>query len=149
MTPRLAYWGRSRVAGWPAREFLALYGVEIPWQVKLGKELQIPHRGFGLVVHPNTTIGDRVTLYQQVTVGRYDVHRPFLNSDFISITIEDDVMLMPGCKILGGPGVTTVGQGTIVAANAVLRNSTGSWEVWAGVPARLIRKRSTQGFSQK
>jgi len=50
-------------------------------------------------------------------------------------------MLMPGSKILGGPGVTTVGQGTIVAANAVLRESTGPWEIWAGVPARRIRQR--------
>jgi len=62
VTTRLAYWGRSRIAGLPARELLALYGVEIPWQVKLGKHLRIPHRGFGLVVHPRTTIGDRVTL---------------------------------------------------------------------------------------
>jgi serine O-acetyltransferase len=31
-----------------------------------------------------------------------------------------------------------VAEGTIVGANAVLRESTGPYEIWAGIPARRV-----------
>ena len=57
------------------------------------------------------------------------------------IEIGDDAILYPGAKVLGGPGVTRVSNGTIVAANAVLPSSTGDWEVWGGIPARKLTER--------
>lgn len=35
-----------------------------------------------------------------------------------------------------------MGAGTVVGANAVLTCSTGPNEIWAGVPARLVGRRS-------
>jgi len=58
------------------------------------------------------------------------------------VEIGDGVLLFPGSKVLGGAGVTTLGAGTIVAANAVLMNSTGENEIWAGIPAKLVGKRA-------
>jgi len=66
----------------------------------------------------------------------------------LGIIIEDDVILFPGAKILAGDGITRLQRGTIVAANAVLTGSTGPGEIWAGVPARLIGKRSDLDFSK-
>ena len=135
---RLVRWRRYRLA----KELLALYGVEIPAAVEIGRDFQLVHRGFGTVIHPSTRIGDRVTIYHQVTIGRSDAHLPGHRSALAEIVIEDDVVLFPGAKVLAGDGTTRLGRGTIVAANAVLLCSTGEDEIWAGVPARLVSKRA-------
>jgi serine O-acetyltransferase len=62
-------------------------------------------------------------------------------SRFEKIVIEDDVVLAPGAKVLCKEGVLKVGKGTVVGANAVLLQSTGDGEIWAGVPAKCIGKR--------
>lgn len=120
------------------REILALYGIDFPSTVRVGQNLQLVHRGLGTVIHPDTEIGHNVRIYHQVTIGRADAHLPREQSLMERIEISDDVVLCPGAKILGGPGVTRVGAGTVVAANAVLTCSTGENEVWAGVPARKV-----------
>jgi serine O-acetyltransferase len=131
---RLAYWRRWRIA----RELLALYGVEMPADVRIGRGLEILHRGFGTVIHPSTVIGDNVRIYHQVTIGRADAHWEAEHSAMERVVVGDGAMLFPGAKILGGPGVTTIGRGCLVAANAVVLGSTGDNEVWAGVPARKV-----------
>jgi acetyltransferase-like isoleucine patch superfamily enzyme len=73
--------------------------------------------------------------------GRSDIHRPMSDSKFEGIIIEDDVVLSPGCKVLCKEGCLRVGRGTVIGANAVLLESTGDWEIWAGIPAKLIGKR--------
>jgi Serine acetyltransferase len=123
------------------RETLMLLGVDFPAQVRVGKALTVHHRAMGTVLHPATVIGDRVTIYHQVTIGRADAHVAWDDSPMESVEIGDDAILYAGAKVLGGPGITRVGKGTIVAANAVLTQSTGDWEVWGGVPAKLIGKR--------
>lgn len=120
---------------------LLLFGLEIPPEVTIGKGLVVVHRAMGTVIHPRCRIGDRVTIYHQVTIGRRDAFLAEEESLMERIEIGDDVILFPGCKILGGPGVTRVGRGTVVAANAVLTSSTGDWEVWAGVPAKRVGQR--------
>jgi serine O-acetyltransferase len=125
-----------------AREMLLLSGVEVHARTAIGHDFHLMHRGFGTVIHPNTVIGDRVAIYQQVTIGRADA---FVvsgsDTQMERIELGDDVILYPGCRVLGGPGVTRVGNGSIVAANGVLTQSTGDSEVWGGVPARKIGDR--------
>jgi serine O-acetyltransferase len=123
------------------REFLLLYGVDVPAEVEVGPGLLLNHRALGTVIHPLTTVGRNVTIYHQVTIGRADGHIPWERSPMEGIEIGDNAVLYPGSKILGGRGVTRVGEGTIVAANAVLTQSTGDWEVWGGIPARKIGTR--------
>lgn len=137
VTDRLVQHRRWRLA----RELSLLYGLEMPASVKIGAEFKILHRGVGTVIHPATIIGDRVRIYHQVTIGRADAHLPYELSQMQHVEVHDDAVLFPGSKVLGGPGVTTVGAGTILAANSVLISSTGEWEVWAGSPARRIASR--------
>jgi serine O-acetyltransferase len=94
-----------------------------------------------VVIHPWTTIHDRVRIYPGVTLGRADVQHPIEKSAFKGFDVQDDVILSSGAKILGRDGILRIGRGTIVAANAVLLDSTGENEVWAGIPARCIGKR--------
>lgn len=138
---RLVY-ARSRpVTGRLAYYLLKLLGAEIPPSVPVGEDFLLEHGGFGVVVHSKTRIGSRVKLYPGVTVGRADIYLPAGQSAFEGVVIEDDVILAPGCKVLGKQGVLRVERGTVVGANAVLLQSTGEWEIWAGSPARCVGKR--------
>lgn len=120
---------------------LKLLGSEIPLSVPIGKDFILEHGGHGVVIHSKSKIGDRVHIYQGVTLGRADIYKPMDQSKFQGIEIGDDVILSPGCKILCGEGVLEVGNGTVIGANAVLLESTGEYEIWAGSPARLISLR--------
>jgi serine O-acetyltransferase len=137
----LVYARRSRLFGKFAYFLLKLLGAEIPRPVKIGQDFLLLHGGFGVVIHPWTTIHDRVRIYPGVTLGRADVHHPIEKSAFKGFEVEDDVILASGAKILGRDGILHIGRGTIVAANAVLLQSTGENEIWAGVPARCVGKR--------
>ena len=137
----LVYARRSWLFGKIAYVLLKLRGAEIPRPVKIGKDFLLLHGGFGVVIHPWTTIHDRVRIYPGVTLGRADVQHPIEKSAFKGFDVQDDVILSSGAKILGRDGILRIGRGTIVAANAVLLDSTGENEVWAGIPARCIGKR--------
>jgi serine O-acetyltransferase len=120
---------------------LKILGVELPPSVPVGKDLEIAHGGFGIVIHSRAQIGDRVKIYPGVTLGRTDIYRPMSESEFEGILIDDDVILSPGCKVLCKQGVLRVSRGTVVGANAVLLESTGEYEIWAGIPAERVGER--------
>lgn len=131
---------------WPLIGKLAYFGLkalgaEIPVSVAIGPGFLLHHGGVGVVIHPQTTLGARVGIYPGVTLGRADVHRPIRASKFEGIVVADDVILCAGAKILCKEGVLRVGRGTVIGANAVLFESTGENEIWAGMPARKIGQR--------
>ncbi len=134
----LAYARRWPLVGRLAYYALKVLGVEMPRSVRLGEGFLLVHGAFGTVVHPRTTIGNRVKIYPGVTLGRADIHLPMQASKFEAIVVEDDVILSPGAKVLCKQGTLTIGKGTVVGANAVLTQSTGEGEIWAGVPARRV-----------
>jgi serine O-acetyltransferase len=120
---------------------LKLLGVEIPRSVIIGEDFELAHGGFGVVIHPNTEIGNRVKIYPGVTLGRADIYRSVENSKFEGILVEDDAILCPGAKILCKEGILHVGKGSVVGANAVLLESTGINQIWAGIPAKCVGMR--------
>jgi serine O-acetyltransferase len=132
---------------WPILGRLAYYmlkalGAEIPVSVAIGTGFLLHHGGVGVVIHPKTVIGNRVGIYPGVTLGRADVYRPIGASQFQGIVVEDDAILGAGAKILCERGVLRVGRGTVVGANAVLLESTGENEIWAGIPAKKTGMRN-------
>jgi serine O-acetyltransferase len=142
---RLVYARNWPVLGRLAYLTLKMFGIEIPRSVRVGKAFELAHGGFGVVIHSRTTIGDRVKIYPGVGLGRADIHRPISKSRFEGLVIEDDVILAPGSKVLCKEGVLQVRRGTVLGANAVLLQSTGEWEIWAGIPARCTGKREKDG----
>jgi acetyltransferase-like isoleucine patch superfamily enzyme len=65
----------------------------------------------------------------------------------IGVTIEDDVWIGAGVRILDG---VTVGRGSVIAAGAVVTQSLAAMGVYGGVPAKAISWRgncSPEGFS--
>ncbi len=147
---RLVYMRKWPVIGKLAYLVLKLLGIEIPQSVVIGTGFQLEHGGFGVVIHSKTTIGNQVKIYPGVTVGRADIYRPIEKSRFKGVVIEDQAILCPGARVLAKDGILRVGCGTVVGANAVLLESTGEWEIWAGVPARRagLRERDDSLDSQ-
>lgn len=137
----LVYARTKPIIGRLAYYLLKILGIEIPRSVRIGYDIELVHGGFGVVIHSRTVIGDRVKVYPGVTVGRADIYLPIEKSHFEGVVIEDDVILCPGCKVLCSQGVMRLGRGSVVGANAVLFDSTGENEIWAGVPARLVSHR--------
>jgi len=139
---QLVYARRIPFIGGLAYYALKLLGIEIPRSVPVGTGFELAHGGFGVVIHSHSIIGTRVKVYPGVTLGRADIYRPASQSRFEGIIIEDDAILCPGAKILCKEGVLRVGRGSVVGANAVLLESTGEAEIWAGIPARCVGKRN-------
>ena len=101
--------------------------------------VRLVHRAPGLVIHPKTSIGERVHLYQGVTIGKKKL---WVGGELEGgCEIQDDVILCAGCKVLFDKEKLIVGKGTIVGANSVLLQSTGENEIWAGIPARKVGNR--------
>jgi len=141
---RLVYLRQQPMFGRIAYYLLKVLGVEIPLSVPIGRDFELAHGGVGVVIHSRSVIGNRVKVYPGVTVGRADIFRPMEESHFEGVVIEDDVILSPGSKVLGKEGILRVRCGTVVGANAVLLESTGEREIWAGIPAQFIGKRDLQ-----
>jgi len=135
---RLVYARKLPIIGKLFYYLLKLLGSEIPLSVEIGEGFLLEHGGHGVVIHSNSKIGERVHVYQGVTLGRADIYQPMSQSKFEGIHIEDDVILCPGCKVLCKEGILKVGAGTVIGANAVLLESTGEYEIWAGSPARSV-----------
>ena len=137
------------LVGGVAYYLLKMLGIEIPRPVKIGDDFELAHGGFGVVIHPNTSIGNGVKIYPGVTLGRADIFRPATQSLFEGIVVEDNAILCPGAKILCKEGVLRIGKGSVIGANAVLLESTGENEIWAGVPAKYIGERDGETRSAK
>ena len=138
---RLVYARNSQFFGGLAYFLLKLLGAEIPRSVSIGPGFLLHHGGVGVVIHPKTVIGARVGIYPGVTLGRADIHLPANLSAFQGLVIEDDVILGAGAKVLCKSGILRVRHGSLLGANAVLLESTGENEIWAGIPARRVGKK--------
>lgn len=124
-----------QLQGWGVlpRLLLRIMGVVIPREVvfvdsNLGGA-RFVHGAVGTVFHPKTKIGKGVCIFQGVTIGKSCPWNPDNANE--GCIVEDNAILCAGAKILFKDNETIViGKGSIVAANAVLMNSTGPNEVW-------------------
>ncbi|MFI5168530.1 MAG: serine O-acetyltransferase [Thermoanaerobaculales bacterium] len=99
-------------------------GVDIHPGATIGHEFFIDH-GTGVVVGETTEIGDRVKLYQGVTLGALSFPREVSGELVRGVkrhpTLEDDVVVYAGATILGGD--TVVGRGSVIGGNVWLTTS--------------------------
>jgi len=96
-----------------------LTGIDIHPGARLGRSLAIDH-GTGIVIGETALIGDRVRLYQGVTLGALSVRKE-LAQQKRHPTIEDDVVIYANATILGGE--TVIGAGSVIGGNVWLTHS--------------------------
>lgn len=102
----------------------------LPPEVEAGEGLQINHRGMGVVVHPNTTLGRNVTLQHGVTIA----NKHFV-SDKLFTHVGDEVTIGAHAVIVGP---VRIGPGATIGAGAIVTKDVPAGETWAGNPARRI-----------
>jgi serine O-acetyltransferase len=95
-------------------------GIDIHPGATIGESFFIDH-GTGIVLGETSTIGDRVRIYQGVTLGALSIRDRGLADKPEAQkkrhpTIEDDVIIYANATILGGK--TVIGQGAVVGGNA-------------------------------
>lgn len=123
-----------------------LTGIEIHPGAIIGKGFFIDH-GMGVVIGETAKIGDRVTLYHDVTLGGV---APSIDSDSQRDqkrhpTLEDEVIVGSGAQILGP---LTVGRCARVGANAVVTKDVPEAVTIVGIPGRAIPRESKERWSE-
>jgi serine O-acetyltransferase len=104
-------------------------GIEIHPGAEIGRRLFIDH-GSGVVIGETAVVGDDVTLYQGVTLGGTGKERGKRHP-----TIEDDVVIGDGAKVLGN---ITVGRNCRIGAGSVVLRSVPENSTVVGVPGHII-----------
>jgi serine O-acetyltransferase len=102
----------------------SITGVDIHPGATIGNGFFIDH-GTGVVIGETTTIGNRVKLYQGVTLGALsfamDEEGRMIRGKKRHPTIEDDVVIYAGATILGGE--TVISRGSVIGGNVWLTRS--------------------------
>jgi serine O-acetyltransferase len=100
-------------------------GIDIHPGATIGIPFSIDH-GTGIVIGETAHIGNRVKLYQGVTLGALSVNKSKASTKRHP-TIEDNVILYAGCTILGGE--TIVGRNSVIGGNVWLTESIAPFSV--------------------
>jgi len=99
----------------------SITGIDIHPGATIGEYFFIDH-GTGIVVGETTMIGDRVKIYQGVTVGALSTRGgQSLRGKKRHPTIEDNVTIYAGASILGGE--TVIGHDSVIGSNAFITSS--------------------------
>ncbi len=125
-------------------------GIDIHPGAKIGKSFFIDH-GTGVVIGQTALIGNRVKLYQGVTLGalsfKRDVEGNLDRHSKRHPTLEDDVTVYAGSTILGGD--TVIGARSVVGGNVWLTQSIPPDTKVLLNPPELILKTKTSDDSRK
>ncbi|MDE1220605.1 acyltransferase [Vibrio aestuarianus] len=90
-----------------------------------------------IVISEKVLIADKV--YISDNIHGYEDHKPILEQDIVSkgqVFIGKGAWIGENVSIIGA----TIGEGAVVASNAVVTNDIPPFTIAAGVPARVIRK---------
>ncbi len=119
------------LARWISQKAARKTGIEIHPGATIGKGLFIDH-GSGVIIGETAIIGDNVTLYQGVTLGGTGKE-----SGKRHPTLEDNVMVSAGAKILGS---FTIGENSKIGAGSVVLKPVPPNCTVVGVPGRIVKK---------
>lgn len=119
------------LARWISQRAVRKTGIEIHPGATIGKGLFIDH-GNGVIIGETTIIGDNVTLYQGVTLGGTGKEQGKRHP-----TIEDNVMISAGAKVLGS---FTVGRNSKIGAGSVVLSEVPPNSTVVGVPGRVVKR---------
>jgi len=100
-------------------------GIDIHPGAQIGQAFAIDH-GTGIVIGETAVIGNRVKIYQGVTLGALTVSKENVSKKRHP-TIEDGVIIYSSATILGG--TTTIGRESIIGGNVWLTESVPPYSV--------------------
>ncbi len=107
-----------------------IYGIDLPYTVKLGRRVVIEHQSC-IIIHGYCVIGDDCILRQGVTLGNRYIDRPLE-----APRLGNRVNVGAGTKILGN---ITIGNDVNIGANAVVLKDILDGQTAVGIPAKVIK----------
>src|ERR1700674_1127730 len=117
------------LARWLSQVARLFTGIEIHPGAQIGRRLFIDH-GTGVVIGETAIVGDRVTLYQGVTLGGTGNEQGKRHP-----TIGNNVVIGSGAKVLGD---ITVGENCRVGAASVVLRDVPRNSTVVGVPGEVV-----------
>ncbi len=111
-------------------------GIDLHPGAAIGDYFFIDH-ATGVVIGETTVIGNRVKIYQGVTIGALSVKKDEANVKRHP-TIEDDVTIYSGATILGGN--TVIGRGSVIGGNVWITTSVPPGSKIYNKPSDYIMK---------
>ncbi len=125
-------------------------GIDIHPGAHIGESFFIDH-GTGVVIGETTLIGDRVRIYQGVTLGALSLPKGTIQSLRTRKrhpTIENDVVIYAGASILGGE--TVIGARSVVGGNVWLTESVPpDTKVFLKRPELIFKGKSLDGITKR
>jgi serine O-acetyltransferase len=120
-------------------------GIDIHPGARIGESFFIDH-GTGVVIGETTIIGERVRLYQGVTLGALSLGREevdTLRNQKRHPTIEDDVIIYANATVLGGK--TVIGARSVIGGNVWLTDSVPpDTEVFLKKPELVLKGKNVK-----
>jgi acetyltransferase-like isoleucine patch superfamily enzyme len=123
----------------------ALFETRENGTIRIGDRFTI-NRGVVIVARASVDIGNNCLIGEYTSIRdndhRFDGTGPTIEQGFTTspIHIEDNVWIGRGCCVLKG---VRIGEGAVVAANSVVNKSVPARAVVAGVPAQVVKQRSS------
>jgi len=118
----------------------SMTGIDIHPGARIGESFFIDH-GTGVVIGETTEIGNRVRIYQGVTLGALSLPKETverLRNEKRHPTIEDDVIIYAGVTILGGE--TVIGARAVIGGNVWITESVpGDTKVFFKKPELIFK----------
>ncbi len=112
-------------------------GVQIAFYTKVGSGLYLPHP-ISIVVHEEAVIGKNCSISHCVTIGQ--LHRGDRKG---YPEIGDNVHIAPGAVIIGN---IKIGNNVVIGANSVVDKDIPDNAVAAGIPAKVISFKGSEGY---
>lgn len=91
------------------------------------KHLRLRHP-VGVVISPNAQFGKNCMLHQNVTIGEKNGKAPVLG---------DNIVVFANAVVIGD---IHIGNNAVIGAGSVVLKDVPANEIWAGNPARFIKK---------
>ncbi|EAZ89774.1 serine O-acetyltransferase [Crocosphaera chwakensis] len=111
-----------------------IYGIDLPYTVQLGRRVIIEHQSC-IIIHGNSVIGDDCIIRQGVTLGNR-----YINAPLDAPKLGKRVNVGAGVKILGK---VIIGDEVNIGANAVVLSDIEKGQTAVGIPAKIIKSKST------
>ncbi|SEO25504.1 serine O-acetyltransferase [Amphibacillus marinus] len=125
--------GHKKISTLLLNKIIKDFGSYISVKSQIGIDVSFRHVN-GVVIGEGVKIGNRVTIYQQVTLGGRNLGDSAKGNYPI---VNDGVTIFAGAKIIGP---ITIGENSVVGANSVVNRDVPANTVVAGIPAKIINR---------